>query len=476
MNHSLTEAFDLDYEQLFKLYKERHADVSNICYASIAYNSPLNDIKFIHNYITDCLTKYEIILENNNLLKNRNDIKQFVDISSSLSSCTIKFYVNNDFNLSETIIYFIKQFLSLIFNNIDFLVVNIASADDDLTGINSTKFKLLIEPIAKNKIYLIEDNDENIQKLAEFLFAITSYLENSVNNVSSTLIKSKYWVKNYTDFPVIIDDGVHINIFEKYPELYRMVFEIRDNLLKEDFNFVNNDIDQIIKLDNHENYISDENENENEIDEEFINDEIKNMFKLNEAKELSLCIENLYSKMFPEQFKKIKLEDIHFNQTDLPLYIKINEYDDDEALNKSLTEIFNAVYNEKENIILSDHMPIILNDEDVPKTNNQFKKFNYNYHDKNVDANIEDFVRYISDSIKDFSVVTKKIIDKNVVDNLVNSYNKFPIKINSINTNENNIFINCFITGSDYQFTFSRKDGIIDTIKITDNIKYKEVE
>lgn len=464
MNYTFNKIKNIDYENLLTVYKIRQPDVFTLTHKSISYHSPFNDLFFIHKYISDCLTKYEIFLEKDENFKNREDVQKYVDIVSTLSSCVVKFYLENNFDLSETLIYFIKQFLTFVFKNTKFVVINIASMDNK--AMNSlTKFKLLIEPVIVSENNRVDCKDEKtIHRVAEMLFLLTSYLESEQSSVSSTLIKSKYWIKGYDKFPELIDDGMYLNLFEREPELYKRVFRMRDTLIKEEFDFVNDDIRIIEELSHSDTSIFSNNDIFSEQNEE-IKSLIESINAENENKDLGMFIEIFYSKMFPPAFRKFEIDKIKFDTPQLPMYSKVNSEKNLNIIFKDyLRKIFDKVYKKRKPTNIQD-MSFILPPLEIETIVDGYKKFVYDNHDNKTINSVKDFIFYVSENIKDYVSLSSRKIDSVFVDKLINSYKKTEVEVKDIDSLEDKIKLECSLDGQNYRFTFSKKDGIINNIE-----------
>ena len=463
MNYTFNKIKNIDYDDLVSLYKKREPDIFSLTHKNISLHSPFNDILFIYKYISTCLTKYEVYLENDDKFKTREDVKKYVDIVSTLSSSTIKFYVENNFDLSETIIYFVKQFLSFIFKNTKFLVINIASIDN--VNLNTlTKFKLIIEPIIESEKNRVDySNEVFFNKVADMFFLFTSFLENEESSVSSTLIKSKYWIKDYDKFPTLIDDGMYLNLFEKEPELYKRVFEIRDTILRDDFDLINDDINTINELSYNENIIF--NSDPFSEDEEEFNLFLENRRINDEAKNLGMYIDVLYSKIFSTSFKKTDIDSVRFNTPELPMYVRVNlEKDSSKIFYDYLKKIFNEVYKKRKPVNVKD-MSLILPPVEYKSSVDGYKKFIYDNHDNKTINNVKEFMFYVSENIKDYISLSSKTIDAEFFSKLINSYKKTDVEVKNINSLGDKIKLECSLDGQNYRFTFSEKSGIIDSIE-----------
>ncbi len=311
---SLNTNFNFDDKVLAVFAENAYLDVANLIYTNMSYNSELDDLLFLNSYITQTFTKYYAVLEYLGAFNDKVEIQRFVDISASITSATVECFYKT--NLSEALRFFINQFLKVVYDGAEFIVINI-----QLNASNTRQhiYKIIVEPVVLNGENVCDPI--NVNQLCELIIMLLSYAESPSRCMSAGILKSDLWIKNNDGFPEIADDSMFPGLFENYPALYKILFKSRYNVLK-DSGIDSIDLSEKIELDEEAMSMY------NNIIEISKNQEYSNNTDIEiELSEYSKIIANLYYKNINKNkpyITTIKFEDMNRDYSiEVPVYIEM---------------------------------------------------------------------------------------------------------------------------------------------------------
>lgn len=516
---SLNNSLNYNPKAIVSISDAIYPHISNMVYLGMGLNSELDDVLFLNRYFTETFTKYYSLLEYLGYFTDRRSVQKYVDISSSIIAATIEYFYKTD--VDEALRFFVNQFLKAVYDNTEFLIINIKLNSVPLQH----KHKIIIEPIALQGSNLCDDEEAN--QAAELMISLLSYMENSDLCVSISIIKSNLWSCYNEKFPELIDDQNFAGLFENYPAIYKVVFKCRYHMLH-DMGIETEDLSKYISLDK-EAEIMYEDIIDTSGNNEYLNDADDEL----EIAEYSNIINDIYNRIINNNKQiafNIRIDDLDLKHIiDMPVYTKVFKYLDSGRFNTwtiqklskkeydydaTIDDEYDIKFTEDESYVdfeidftPDDGLLDALNELDadnadrpevnsLPDNDNQivynipaeddsnelhqttesnsikkksddYQKFIPDYYTAKETELVLDLEDYISSTLNIY-INAKGKINTNLIKKVITSYNKSDkIEVINIDDDRNNYIVEIkeATLGGNLRFTISKKDGTIKSIE-----------
>lgn len=477
-------------------------NVEDIMNLTFTMNTPYTALNLLKRYMTTVCTRYTKLMVSTDNVKNREDTQKIVDEMSSISLSTILYFgknINGDLDTEYVfycaICYFLKQVLSLIYNDSS---IEISLTPTALyTDIDELAMAIVVEPI------LDDEHKVSYKKAKEiymFFVNLITYLDADEADfmVFTCGIMANTWIKDSklaadTDMIMMKDSRIDM-LFPNNVITVDQFYNFRAMILKKTYNI---NIEMI------------EPDNNSEENEEEVDSETKKEQKIMEvAEELvkeknknrniwSDYIDALYSAISNIPIETIKKDNkipdnivctkmsglIETNSSkdkDFPISPNLVDYTStsiykkhkldkiDEALmkigngEKSADEVFKTMFG-----IGSNEIKINIDENKeykLKKDSRGYCEYLTDFNDKKTNSAILNFNSYLSDILP--ICVKKNILNKNNIEKIIDSYKKDNIKFISCSSIKDNFKVKIKQNNNDILLTISKKSAIIDNIKI----------
>ena len=444
-------------------------------YASIASNSSYDDLNTLNEYMTYVFAKIYSRLETLNEFETEAKLAEFFDFQNALIMQTMKCY-NKTNNLFNAIIFFVKQCLHLLYNNVEFFIdiINFNSVPD------SYNYLITIEPICYNK----DDKISNIEETKDFVednIDIFSYNEKANKSIELNFIASELWIANCEKLYFISRVAHKIDICKEIIYNNR-IDALRDMELPIPIDISKYEYEAEKAKNSIENY---EYNDENDEDSDIIDGEseqttyhtngICGCAKYEEAKDNIL---NYYDRLVNYLYININKLDDKINISELTPIVPTNKFNITENCYKNYTaikdetvvnmlrktnhkKIDKILENNTNNTIAKDIIDI--NNIETIKPINGFYNINSDNCDKKTFAVINEFKDYVDDTIHILNT-NKQNIDIEIIKKISRSFNK--VKINRVVNKDGVVKIYSLLNNKNLLFTFTKNCDKIDTVQI----------
>jgi hypothetical protein len=521
----------IDYtdKQLDEIFNSYYHDISNLVETSISLNTDYADLTFLNEYFTMLITHSYTLLNYLGEIRNKEDIKRFVDMSAALIySSLYKYYVSG---IHEALLVFIKQLLNVLYDkfnyNIFILSLNDEKAEDgyyeNMNIHHKHMYKLMIEPIAYDEEYLMTEEESDI--FIENLITLLAYTNDSNDFISISILKDNLWLSSneyLTNFE-LEEDNILPNFFESQPALLKAALKLRYNLLVNYYN-IDNVIDYSDNIDLSEedteqykkyaqlilNNFYDNKQTQNIIKEYNAEEDSKNNIPYSVVKKYNNIVSEMFTKLFMDSLKNTSISNI-YNQIE-------NFSDKLDIYNKTVKNIKNGVftdttisklfkyykYNNEDNFVMyEDDAPDLTLEEEkelfdqitklakieenddtittktkvefkvaetnpAAKSDDGFKKFIADYHKPEDIKIVCDFTDYVNSILSLYTKYNK--INAKVIRKVFKSFNRNNLKLIEIINNKQKYILIGKVEDTDtvFRFAISKDNGTIKSVEVKD--------